>query len=152
MPPVIVATPGVDYLLLFSEEKSSSKIDSRSRHDLVPSGSLRTMRSISRLVATLALSLGSASGVLSQGGAGEGTAAITGLVLDGLTRAPLADALVYLSVEGGGGPQTRQLTDAKGRFAFVNLPAGTRYTLNGSKPGYLSAGYSRESQPGASSA
>src|SRR5258707_11860396 len=50
--------------------------------------------------------------------AAEGTSAISGVVIDGGTKAPVAGALVYLSIEGRGTvAQSRQLTDTKGRFA-----------------------------------
>jgi hypothetical protein len=78
-----------------------------------------------------------------------GTAAISGLVFDATTKAPLADALVYLSLQGRGtvGPQSRQLTDDKGRFAFVNLPAGTLYAVSASRFGYLDGGFAQEGAP-----
>jgi hypothetical protein len=80
-----------------------------------------------------------------------GTGAISGVVSDAATRAPLADAVVYLSFEGRGiGLQTRQFTDAKGRFAFVNLPPGANYTVTVSKAGYLNGGYTRDMTPGGS--
>jgi hypothetical protein len=39
------------------------------------------------------------------------------------------------------------MTDAKGRFIFTRLPAGTNYSLNVSAPGYLDGGFNRK--PGA---
>jgi hypothetical protein len=80
------------------------------------------------------------------------TGAISGVVFDAATRTPLSDALVYLSVRGRGtvGSQSRQLTDTKGRFAFVNLPAGTAYSIGTNKFGYLDGGYVSEGGPGGS--
>jgi len=74
-----------------------------------------------------------------------GSAAITGVVIDAQTNAPIADVMVSLDTGGApaGGLQTRQLTDSKGRFAFVNLPASDNYTVAATKPGYLDAGYTR---------
>jgi len=80
------------------------------------------------------------------------TAAISGVVLDATTGAAVPDVLVYLAVRGRGtvGPQPRQLTDTKGRFAFVNLPAGTAYSIAASRFGYLDGGYVADGGPGAS--
>jgi protocatechuate 3,4-dioxygenase beta subunit len=77
------------------------------------------------------------------------TGVITGVVVDATTRAPIADAVVALGGLPRGTPaQTRQLTDAKGRFAFINLPANPRYTLAASRFGYLEGGYLVEGVPG----
>jgi hypothetical protein len=69
--------------------------------------------------------------------------AITGIVVDGTTDAPIADAVVYLSAPGTGpaGQPPRQLTDARGRFAFTHVPAGDSYTIAASKAGYLTLGF-----------
>jgi hypothetical protein len=67
-----------------------------------------------------------------------GTAAISGVVVDGTTRAPIPGALVALS------RTPRQLTDAKGRFAFVKLSAASDYTIAASKAGYFEGTYGRE--------
>lgn len=79
-----------------------------------------------------------------------GAGAISGVVIDGATKSPLADAAVSLSVDGRGAAtsQARQITDAKGRFVFANLPAGSKYTLSASHFGYLDAGYGRDRMPG----
>ena len=84
----------------------------------------------------------------------EGTGAISGVVMDASAKAPLEDAVVYLAIEGRGtvGSQSRQVTDAKGRFAFVNLPPGEKYTVTASQFGYLDGGYSRDTKPGATNA
>jgi Carboxypeptidase regulatory-like domain len=82
----------------------------------------------------------------------EGTGAVTGTVIDGLTNAPVADTVVYLTIDGRGSAsaQGRQLTDEKGRFAFVNLAAGNHLTVSASKPGYLQGGFNLDNRPGSS--
>ena len=42
------------------------------------------------------------------------------------------------------GPQSRQLTDGKGRYAFTDLPAGQNYSLAASRFGYFDGSYGRE--------
>ena len=78
------------------------------------------------------------------------TGAISGVVVDGTTKAPLADAFVYLAIQGRGtaGSQSRQLTDAKGRFAFVNLLPNPKYTLSVTRFGYLDGGFRNDPTPG----
>jgi hypothetical protein len=80
-----------------------------------------------------------------------GSGAISGVVVDA-TGAPLPDVLVHLSSQGRGlvASQSRQLTDAKGRFVFVNLAAAEDLTVSASKFGYLDGGYSRENSAGGS--
>lgn len=78
----------------------------------------------------------------------SGTGAITGVVVDGATHEPLPDVIVALSVRGTLAGQSRQITDAKGRFAFVNLPATDSFTLTTSKFGYLDGGSGRNVTPG----
>lgn len=72
-----------------------------------------------------------------------GTGAISGVVLDALSGRPLAGAVVYVAVTGRGaiGRISRQLTDAKGRFVFLNLPAHDQFILNASHFGYMNGGY-----------
>lgn len=81
--------------------------------------------------------------------------AISGVVVDGGSGAVVPNALVYLSSAGvrsvSLGPQTRQMTDEKGRFAFLipvdpANPEGT-FTISASKFGYLDGGYGRETSP-----
>jgi protocatechuate 3,4-dioxygenase beta subunit len=77
------------------------------------------------------------------------TGVITGVVVDATTRAPIADAVVALGgLPRGTTVQSRQLTDARGRFAFINLPANPRYTLSASRFGYLDGGFLVEGVPG----
>jgi hypothetical protein len=68
-----------------------------------------------------------------------GAGAISGIVTDASTGAPLEGALVRLS--GGGAPgqpvnRPPQMTDSRGRFIFPHLPASTTYSLYASRPGY----------------
>jgi hypothetical protein len=80
--------------------------------------------------------------------------AISGVVIDGASKAPLAGAIVYLGLNGSGvmGTQNRQVTDSKGRFAFVNLPAKGNATVSASKVGFLAGGFSRDSGLGPANA
>ncbi len=78
------------------------------------------------------------------------TAAITGAVIDGTTKDPIPGAVVHLSRgREPVGPQSRQLTDGKGRFAFTNLPAGENYTLTASRFGYFDGAYGRAAESNA---
>ena len=72
-----------------------------------------------------------------------GTGAISGTVVDALTGKPLGGAVVYVGVTGRGavGRFSRQLTDPKGRFVFVDLPANDQYFINASRFGYENGGY-----------
>src|SRR5262247_4371195 len=64
--------------------------------------------------------------------------AISGVVLDEATGAPVADAVVYLAAgRSPAGAQPRQFTDARGRFVFARLPPGPNYGVSASKTGYL---------------
>lgn len=81
------------------------------------------------------------------------TAAISGVVVDGTTNAPIAGAVVSITKGRDQiGPQTRQLTDARGRYAFTNLPAGDNYALTASKFGYFDGAYGRDAASNAPAA
>lgn len=77
-------------------------------------------------------------------GAPVGTGVLNGVVTDGVTKAPISGvpvSLVSVRSTGALGPaRPRQMTDARGRFLFVQLPAGN-YTLTAAAPGYLDGGY-----------
>lgn len=77
--------------------------------------------------------------------------AISGVVLEGSTGEPVPAAIVNLVPGTVNRPlvnvQTRQITDDRGRFAFVNLPGEGQYTIATSKFGYLDGGYGRDSGP-----
>ena len=64
--------------------------------------------------------------------------AISGLVLDASSNAPIAGALVRVQIAGVPGTITASLTDAKGRFVFEELPPRSRYRLTAAKRGFLS--------------
>jgi hypothetical protein len=74
--------------------------------------------------------------------------AISGIVVDGGTGAPLEGVIVTIA----GAPlrpgyQSRQATDARGRFAFVNLADAESYQLTAARFGYLDGGLGRDSGP-----
>jgi hypothetical protein len=77
--------------------------------------------------------------------------AISGTVLDGSTGTSLAEVIVGLSAMPGttmpAGYPARQMTDAKGRFAFLNLPNDGVFQITANKFGYLDGGYGRDSAP-----
>lgn len=72
-----------------------------------------------------------------------GTGAISGVVTDGVTGRPIAGAVVYagITARGASGSAGGQITDARGRFVFVDLPAHDQYFLNASRFGYVNGGY-----------
>jgi hypothetical protein len=78
---------------------------------------------------------------------GDGTAAITGAVLDAASGKPIPGAVV--AINGAAAPAGRgvargfrQIADEHGRFAFTLLPAGG-YGISASKFGYFDGGYGR---------
>ena len=75
------------------------------------------------------------------------TAMIVGRVIDAATGAPLAGATV--SMLGARMQAPRLLTDPQGRFVYRNLPAAS-YSINVTKPGYLSGAYGRRRNDGPS--
>jgi hypothetical protein len=74
---------------------------------------------------------------------------ISGVVVDGSSGAPVAGAIVFIAAVPPKpiAQQPRQVTDDRGRFVFVNLPADTDYTIASSKFGYLDGGYGRDTRP-----
>lgn len=79
--------------------------------------------------------------------------AITGVAVDGSSGVVVADAVVTLTAQAGttlpAGYVARQMTDAKGRFAFLNLPNDGTFQVSAAKYGYLDGGYGRDGDPGA---
>jgi hypothetical protein len=74
--------------------------------------------------------------------------AMSGVVVDGTTGAPVEGAIV--SILGGVKSTTqpnRQLTDAKGRFAFTELADSDSFQIISFKFGFLDGGYGRDSGP-----
>jgi hypothetical protein len=72
------------------------------------------------------------------------TAAVSGVVVDGTTNAPVEGVIVSLLNDGNprrGEFQRRVLTDARGRFVFAGLAPSERLTVSASKPGYLDGGF-----------
>lgn len=69
----------------------------------------------------------------------SGTAVISGVVIESSSRRPIANAVVALGppTRGPVGQPPRQLTDARGRFVFRDLPASDAYYVNTSKFGYF---------------
>jgi hypothetical protein len=77
---------------------------------------------------------------------GTGTAAITGVVVDGTSGKPIPGAIVSISgpsaTPGGTSLRgVRQIADDRGRFAFTGLPGGIGYLLAASKFGYFDGRY-----------
>lgn len=79
----------------------------------------------------------------------SGSGAISGVVVDGTTGAPIPGAMVSIGFSGRAIslPQRGQVTDGKGRFAFVNLPPNPNFTLSATKMGYVDGGYGRDRAP-----
>jgi hypothetical protein len=76
------------------------------------------------------------------------TGAISGVVVDAKTGASVSAALVSLVREQAGARMTlRQVTDAKGRFVFANLPASERFVLTATKSGFLEGQQTAANEP-----
>jgi hypothetical protein len=84
----------------------------------------------------------SAATARAQASPSAGTAAISGVVVELGTGRPLENAVVSI-VATPGVRAAPELTDAKGRFVFTDLPARDSYTINASKRGYFNRAYSR---------
>jgi hypothetical protein len=76
-------------------------------------------------------------------------AGITGVVVDSSTGSPVSAAVVSISTIGDrrNDVTERQLTDERGRFAFVDLAADVDYLVRASKLGFLEGAHGRK-QPG----
>lgn len=69
-----------------------------------------------------------------------GTGIVSGVVIDAQTEAPIPGAVVSLALGGTRGlpgQQSRQVTDSRGRFVFVQVPASDRLAVRASRAGYL---------------
>jgi hypothetical protein len=74
--------------------------------------------------------------------------AISGVVVDGASGSPLSEVIV--TITGGQLPpeyRKRQMSDARGRFAFINLPDSDTYQVVTTKFGHLEGGYGRDRGP-----
>ena len=69
-----------------------------------------------------------------------------GIIVDALTDRPVANAQVTLGGTIAGVNNTEILTDAEGRFVFLDLRKGT-YTITATKAGYADGAYGRR-RPG----
>jgi hypothetical protein len=77
-----------------------------------------------------------------------GTGAVSGVVIDGATGRPLAQAVVTARVEGRSvttplapRPIGQQITDTKGRFVFTDLAPADGYAISARHAGYFAGGY-----------
>jgi hypothetical protein len=70
---------------------------------------------------------------------------IAGVVVNSVTGAPLAEARISLLDTKARKSVAQQKTAEGGRFEFVGLPAG-KFSLDGSKRGYISASYEQHEQ------
>lgn len=71
------------------------------------------------------------------------TGVISGSVVDGVSGAPLAGVYVQLVVPPGAQAQPRRVTDAEGRFTFVDLSPAEQYSITTTKVGYLDGAFGR---------
>ncbi len=93
-----------------------------------------------RGLAALALALlvpTTGSGQSAPSSTGQTPGAISGVVVDSVTKRPVHGALVTLGPAVRIGTGTRQLTDERGRFIFLGLPPAENYTLEAHQSGYL---------------
>jgi hypothetical protein len=81
----------------------------------------------------------SAPGDFTQQSMPKGTGVLSGQVRDAASNAPVADAIVTLTL---GIRPARALTDAQGRFAFPELPKGSFY-VTAARAGFSEGAYGR---------
>jgi hypothetical protein len=95
------------------------------------------------LVSGVALILATVTAGASQSVTADPPAgAVSGVVLDRSTGAPLAGASVSITARApGGSVQRRHMTDPRGRFVAADLPPSAEYRIVASKPGYFEAYY-----------
>jgi hypothetical protein len=73
------------------------------------------------------------------------TYTVAGVVVNSVTGAPLAEARISLVDTKTQKSVGQQKTSEGGRFEFIGLPAG-KFSLDGSKRGYISASYEQHEQ------
>jgi hypothetical protein len=78
-----------------------------------------------------------------EAGPPAATAAVSGVVTDAATGESIQGAVVAIRRLGVQSSVREQVTDARGRFVFDELPPSTQYVLNAMKPGFASAEYRR---------
>ena len=105
---------------------------------------LRSAPSSCRVSAVGAAVLALLSGVggYAQAPAMAGTGLLMGVIVDALTGQPVANAQVTLGGGTAAVNNVQVLTDAEGRFVFLDLPRGT-YTITATKAGYAEGAHGR---------
>ena len=102
-------------------------------------------------MAALTVPLSAQLGTRAPSTPANGTAALSGTVVDGATGRPVAGAIVNLQVGIPGrpiqGPHGRQVSDSRGRFAFTDLPPAAGLTLTASRAGYFDGGFTPAGGP-----
>ena len=100
---------------------------------------MRPLAASSRSVTTAVIALAATVAIAAQSAqtspSREGSAVISGRLVDALTGDPIEGGAIQLAIPGSTTGR-RQLTDDKGRFVFERVPAG-QYAVRGSKPGYF---------------
>jgi hypothetical protein len=95
-----------------------------------------TLRGLAALALAMLLPT-TGSGQSAASSTAQTPGAISGTVVDSVTRQPVRGAIVTLGPAVLIGTGTRQLTDDRGRFIFLGLPPASDYTLEAHKSGYL---------------
>jgi hypothetical protein len=103
------------------------------------------MGRVTVIAAAFLAALASAGGH-AQTSATPSTGLLMGVIVDSVTEQPAANAQVVLGGAVSGVGNINVLTDAEGRFVFLDLPSGT-YTLTVTKAGYADGAYGRR-RPG----
>jgi hypothetical protein len=107
---------------------------------------IRTIAALPLLMLCLSTRIAVAQNTTPARSDGPGaTYKVAGVVVNSVTGAPLAEARVSLADTRTRKGVVRQLTSEGGRFEFVGLPAG-KFSLDGSKRGYISASYEQHEQ------
>src|SRR6476646_838335 len=102
---------------------------------------------LAAIVAMLLVARLELRGAAQTSSAGRCTGLLMGVIVDALDNRPVADAEVKLGGAPPAVPNTQQLTDAEGRFVFLDLPKGT-YTIAATKAGYADGAIGRRRPAG----